>query len=118
MTAAWPVDVPLGVKSDDYSEAPERAVALFRPEVGPPKERRRSAWNSTTLSITTMLLTDDEAESLLTFWRDTLSQGIAPFTRQHPRTQATATFRFSSEPQVTSVGGVYYQASFSLIELP
>lgn len=118
MIAAWPVDIPLTVASSNYSETPERSVASFKPEVGPQKDRLRSAWNASTLSITIPILTGDEVESLLTFWRDTLSQGVAPFTRQRPRTQEIATFKFASEPKIASVGGVYYSASFSLLELP
>lgn len=117
MTAAWPNDVNQGVERDGYQEAPERNVAQFQVEVGGPKERPRMSIAMDAFSFGNWY-TSAEWDSLLAFYRNTLSQGTQPFTREHPRTKANAKFKWMAEPKITQARGVEYFVQHQMRSVP
>lgn len=117
MTAAWPGGVNQIVNQDSYGEAPERNVAAFTPEVGPPKERLRMSISTNIFSLTGWF-SSAEYDLLVTFYRTTLSDGTQPFTRNHPRTGVSATFKFTDVPKITQVIGLTYVVAMSLRLMP
>lgn len=119
MVAAWPSGVSQYADADSYSERPERNVASFQPEIGPPKERRRSSISLDVFRFrTTMPFAD--YDTLLAFYRSDLKDGTLEFTRKHPRNVSGPdfTFMFTAEPELSAVGPVLGVVTLSLIKLP
>lgn len=118
MTAAWPGTVNQIVNPDSFSEAPEQNKASFQPEVGPPIERRRTSISSDVFAFT-QWYTSAEYDDLVDFYRTTLIDGVLTFTRNHPRTGVSATFKFTDVPKISSLlGGQLYVVSHSLRLMP
>lgn len=114
---SWPGTVNQGVNQDSFSEAPEQNKIAFQPEVGPPMERRRTSVSSNAFSFTSRC-TSDEYDALVDFYWDTLLDGTLSFTRNHPRTGISATFRFTDVPKVSQVMGLTYVVSMSMRLMP
>lgn len=110
---AWPAAVPTECSVGGYSEQSIRNVASFQPDVGPSIDRRRSSVASTDVDFSTMLTTA-ELTDLLDWYRDTLLDGVLPFTRAHPRTLTTVVMRFKSAPRITALGGGYADGVFTV----
>lgn len=118
MTAAWPGTVNQIVNQDSFNEAPERNVISFQPEVGPPIERRRTSISSNVFAFT-QWYTSTEYDALVDFYRTTLLDGVLTFTRNHPRTGVSATFKFTDVPKIVSLmGGLTFVVSHSLRLMP
>lgn len=119
MVAAWPSNVSQYATINSYSEKPQRNVASFQPEFGPPKERRRSSISVDVLQFRTEM-TFAAYDILLAFYRTDLNDGTLEFTRKHPRNLAGAdqTFVFTAEPELTAIGPDYGAVSLSLLRLP
>lgn len=118
MTIAWPAEVPQAAQVSGYSEEPQRNVASFPTDVGPPIARRRSSVATTRLGYTSMPLTAAEAAALMMFYTTTLKDGVLPFTRMHPRTEDSITAQFVAAPTLTPVSGDIWTAKIELMVLP
>lgn len=115
---SWPYDVNQLVSRRSYGERPERNVASWQPEVGPPSERRRSSVTSSQLQFSGRV-TDAEWASLMTFYRTTLRDGALPFCRTQPLTGVTGKFKFTEPPALGgNVGALYREVSYQMRELP
>ena len=112
-TAAWPSWITVGAQQIGYSEAPERNVAEFTPDVGPPKLRRRSSLRTDMIGFTLILLSAD-FEDLQEFYCGTLHDGVDYFTLTHPRNGTSGTWMFAAEPKLTQVNGLFYFVQISL----
>lgn len=119
MTAAWPSTVPQVATISGFGEKPERNVAEFSPEVGPPMTRRRSGVSTDALQFETTM-TFDEWDDLHDFYRDDVKDGTLSFTRKHPRDLGGSdlTFRFISEPSFRAAGPDFGSASISIRKMP
>ena len=118
MPVAWPDDLNQCVLSDGFSEEPERNVVAFRPEVGPPKERRRTSVSS---DLVTMpgLVSFEEWELLKVFYRDTLSDGILEFSRTNPVTGESTNYKFTAAPRISQVlGDEHFKIDVRLRRMP
>ncbi|MCF2522349.1 hypothetical protein [Bradyrhizobium sp. G127] len=116
--AIWPIDVPLRTLQSGYSEAPEKNTADFQPEVGPPKTRRRTSISSDVITCSGNF-SSEEWDALVAFYRTTLADGSLPFTRAHPRSGLSMTFKFTGDPpKLSQVRGDVYTGSFGLRRMP
>jgi hypothetical protein len=100
---------------DSYHEKPERwNVDSFEPDNGPPLEGLNAATSTDQISFE-LKLTATEWANLRTFWRTTLSSGIAYFTMTNPLTgTAGENYKFVSEPELRSVFQLKYRVTVSL----
>ena len=117
MTAVWPVAVNAYALRDSYTEEPERNVLSFKPEVGPPKERRRSSVSTDMVSFTGKY-TLVEWTALKTFYRDTLLDGVLPFTFTNPLTGVSATYKFTAAPKLRTTRQLKVQAALQMRRQP
>ena len=112
--AAFPSWINQGVLQSGYGETPETNVALFKPEVGPPKLRRRTSLSQDILSCK-MWLSSSDWEDFLSFYRFELLDGTQQFTWNHPRAGTTATFQFEGNaPKITATFGLTFEIQFAL----
>ena len=118
MTASWPGSLPqkplLG-----FTEQRQRNLAMFSPDVGPPKMRRRSTAVPVNSSIT-LKLTDTQLATFDLFFEVTLADGTLPFTWPHPRTGINYSWIFSPQdaPQKQALTKNVTQVTFKLLQLP
>jgi len=99
---AWPGSLPakplidsLGVQTDDN-------VLRFKPDVGP--EIRRSRYTAVSEHFSfTLYLTKTELDTLKTFYKTTLGNGVTSFDFTDPITGATETFSFSAPYGIQSM---------------
>lgn len=113
--ASWPGTLP-GLNADGYSEEDEDGLIRTQMDAGPEFRRRRFTAVPTKISDT-LILTDAQVDTLLAFYRATLSGGSLSFTWEHPRTEASVQMRFNSFP-VISAGPFNYSVRIDLEILP
>ena len=114
MTASFPSWIDQGVLQAGYGEAPETNVTTFKPDVGPPKLRRRTSISQDLIAFT-MWLSSSDWQELLSFYRNVLLDGTQQFTWLHPRTQTAATFQFEGDaPKVARTFGITFEIGLTL----
>lgn len=92
----WPTaDCRFYAERGTWNEEKEGNLAEFKPEVGPPKRRRRTFLPSFLVSFE-MLVSTSELEALEDFYTDDLVDGIESFTGTDPRLGTTETYTFIS----------------------
>ena len=97
MAAVWPPTLPQ-FQFSGFDEISEPNVAEFEVDNGPLKKRRRSTKEKQYVRIMAEL-TGAEVAIFETFWSDTIAHGVTSFEWDHPRTDATAEFRFIQKPK-------------------
>lgn len=99
MTASWPLSLPAAPLRGSWSETLEDDVIAFRPEVGPPKLRRRatSSWSTAQAGF---VMTAAQVSQFLDFYRNIVANGSLPFTFMHPVEGVAATWTFEAAPQI------------------
>jgi hypothetical protein len=117
MVDAWPSS--LGCAILDFSEQRQRNIASFKPDVGPPKMRRRS----TAVGILTSVafrMTNTQLSTFDTFFVTTLVDGTLPFSMNHPRTAASYNWMFvpDESPTIQRIGPRVSRVGMNLIRLP
>lgn len=119
MTAAWPGTINQNVNVQNFNEVPDTNNAVFQPDVGPPKMRRRSSLSTSVFTFEGWF-TSTEVDNINTFYKTTLLDGTLPFTRLHPRTQANdgSTYVFLNAPDVKTFSPVLFVVTFNLRKLP
>lgn len=115
---AWPSSLPPAPFTGGFAEAPQDNAIRFTPEVGPSMTRRRGTSRVTNVSITLPPMTGAQATTLEDFYRDDLKDGNLTFTWAHPRTGASATFKFAGPYRLSHIALDLWQASFELEALP
>lgn len=123
-TSSWPTGVPTDTETQPYRRDSEDNRAAFRPELGPPKYRRRHTANSTLHAMSIpMSLTDLQA--LHTFYDDTLLDGTLPFLFTDPVLADEATFTFETPIQDVpmlgfdpTTGERWWKAVFTMRRMP
>lgn len=93
----WPSELPQ-VQDSDVKESVTSNIASFAVSQGPPKRRRKSTRNRV-IQTFGLQITGEEVAILKGFYNTTLNGGIDTFTWQDAITDASASFRFNSEPE-------------------
>lgn len=115
---SWPATLPQHVLEQGYSEKLEDQTIETQVDAGIAKIRRRYT-SANQLFQVTIQMTNAQAQTFETFYRDTLQGGVLSFDWVHPRYRTAASFRFRRPPpQYQSVGSEYVQASMVLEKLP
>lgn len=84
MTAQpWPTGVPQCPILNSVSEVPDRNVAEFVPEAGPPSTRRRTSIPTEVVGVE-LAMTYAQYEIFRAFYQDTLKDGALTFTYKDP----------------------------------
>ena len=117
MVQAWPGTINQRVMYDSYREQPETNKLTFQPEVGPPIERRRSGISTDVISFNGAG-TVTEWSNLKTFFRTTCIDGTDTFTRTHPLTGSSATFKFTEPPRLLSIRNARHEWQLSVRLMP
>lgn len=115
MTAAWPSDLP-NFESGATESLPGTSVESSIAN-GPSIPRNRV--RGKVRPFDGMIMVDgDQLATFRTFFNDTLSGGIFPFTRPHPRTGVTGVFRFRKPPPaVNASADNVFNVTFKLVQI-
>lgn len=90
----------------------------FKPEIGPPVQRRRGTAKSKAWTAT-YHLTSAEFETFENFFEDDLKDGTLPFDMPHPRTCTTTRFTFDESAYSTEeFGAGKVSITVNLLEMP
>lgn len=115
---AWDASLPQKPEREGWKEVPQRNVAIFSPDVGPPKYRRRNTANGTVASVT-YIMTDAQVATFLTFYQTTLVDGTLPFTWNHPISGVSYSWIFDEQPpEIQSNQYNWNTVTFQLRRLP
>ncbi len=117
MSIVWPLGLPQKLQASGYQESAPSTVVRTAMDTGPAKIRRRMTSAPRRIKGSVML-TAEQVAILDEFFLSTLSGGAVAFDWLHPRTGATASFRFVSPPAYQNIGGTTYSAALDLEILP
>jgi len=109
----WPASLPVNPLMFNYQEDVSDQVLRSEFELGPISMRSRSAMTLTRLAVT-FGLTRTQANSLVSFYEDTLVRGSKSFRWYHPRTGDVVAARFVSPPSLSAKFFDWYEASVTL----
>lgn len=115
--SSWPVGLQQRLNSESFEMKYGSTSVRSDMDIGPAKVRSRftDAVDTYTCSI---LLDFAEKETLDTFFRTTLNNGVLPFLFNDPFTEVEASFRFVEAPSIRALGGRTFQVSMSWEKLP
>lgn len=103
MANTWPGSLPtLPLTQGNKESAPNLSIRT-QVDVGPVKMRKRSTAGAWSFSAS-MILTNTQLGTFITFWQTTLSGGSDTFEWTHPRLGTTQNMRFSAPPEWTLIG--------------
>lgn len=118
-TAAWPAGLPQCPILNGFKEQPQPSTTAFKPEIGPPKIRRRTTAKSW---MTDMVyrMTNAQLLTFKTFYETTLEDGSLPFTQNHPVTKVNHNWMFdpANQPQIQRTAPNASTVSFTLMRIP
>jgi len=116
---SWPGGLPQRPIYGGFTEVRQRNLAMFAPEVGPPKARRRSTAVGVPTSAT-FEMTDAQLATFKTFFETTLVDGSLPFTWTHPVDGASYSWMFDVQeaPQISAQNVDLHNVSCKLMRLP
>ena len=120
MPATWPGSLPTN-PTYGWTELPGDGRVRTQTDAGPAKLRRRFSSSPAQFSVQ-FVMTTDQATRLVQFFENASDAAIAGTNGgvmsfdglPHPRTSATATFRFLSPPTLTQMSNTVYRVSLSL----
>lgn len=115
----WPISLPSKPLEDGFDETLPFEGVRSSIDGLPLVQRQQSQASTRPLSLTAQM-TNAQVDIFQAFFRSTLGFGALRFDWTHPRTGATATFRFiPKQPPVTTPQGYdTYRVSLSLQVLP
>jgi hypothetical protein len=119
MSAAWPDTLPRYAKVG-RSGGPQSNVVSFQPEIGPSIDRRRASLALRRYQVELPPMTQSERDVFVTFFEETLHDGVLPFTFWDPFSDGDRLFRFvpADPPYVeTFVTGGLIAIRFELTRL-
>ena len=117
MSSAWPNTLPSLVEQEGFQKQIGNNVLRTNMDVGLDKLRKRYTKQIDTMS-STMKLTRTQYTTLETFYLVTLSSGTLPFNFTDPITLVVSDYRFTAPPNIRSIGGNYFVATFGWEKLP
>jgi hypothetical protein len=112
----YPPELP-GPQIESFTEKPQRNVASFQPDVGPPIYRRRS----TAICYETtgnFIYNVDQLARFNEWFSEDLKDGSLAFEMDHPRTGVTYRWCFTESPEETAQTHTHTQVNFNLLRLP
>ena len=115
-TIDWPSTLPDNLLRQGYEEQPPDLTVRTEMEEGPDKVRRWGTGNVRPIAGQ-LLLDSTQAETLDDFYLNTTKSGALRWNWTHPRTGASAEFRFRERPSYTPVG-VYWRVQLQLEIMP
>jgi hypothetical protein len=113
----WPSSLPCQPLQGTWGETVQRNVAIFSPEVGAPKYRRRTT-ASGSKAAASFYFTKRQLADFQSFYADDLKDGSLPFSWQHPITDTISSWCFEDVPEVSSVNRAAYTVNVQLRRLP
>lgn len=108
----WPADLPAPALGT-LTETPPNNKLRSSMDKGPPKDRRRTTANVRPISFM-LKLTPAQTQTLDDFFVTDTASGVNEFDYTHPRTGASVTAKFATEPEYSELEGVLYDCSISL----
>lgn len=114
----WPLSLPQ-CPIMNFQERPQPNVVSFKPDVGPPKQRRRSTAKGWLTSVT-FRMTNAQLLIFKTFYEDELEDGSLPMFWAHPVTKVDYWWNFMAgdEPEISRFAPNASMVSFRLLRLP
>lgn len=94
--AVWPVTLPQTFLIEGFSMRKQPQAISTPVSAGPPIRRRRFSAALEEVNGS-MFMTKDQWNMVRSFFDDTLSGGVLPFTWVHPITGSSANFRFKAD---------------------
>lgn len=115
----WPVTLPQTPKRQGFSRGPLPGVAIFEPEAGPAKRRRRHTADGKTQPVV-FEVTGAQATIFEAFFDDDLGGGTLPFLWQGPRDTEPAGWVFNMQGPwgLSPLGGDWWDLSMNIERLP
>jgi len=114
---SWPTSLPDKPLKQGFEESPPNTRVRTEMGVGPAKMRRRATAGVRVFKVN-FLLTETQVQTLDDFVMSTLGGGLARFDWTHPRTGASAEFRFRELPTYQPALGDRYRATATLELMP
>jgi len=114
---AWDAGLPQTLLINGYSESAADNLLRTSMDVGPAKQRRRSAAGPRPVSGS-LKMTAAQIATFKTFYITTLLGGSLRFSWTDPITAAAVEMRFTGAPSWTAIGGDLYDVSLELEILP
>lgn len=111
--SAWPGTLPTFKYLRDFKETPPDNLIRTQMDSGADKIRRRTTANPREVKGS-LRLTKTEVAALDTFYMTTLVSGSLSFTHNHPRTDASETWRFTKRPEYNHRTGDFYLVPLEL----
>lgn len=108
----WPATLPAPALNS-VRESPPKNKLRSPMDKGPPKERRRTTANVRPISFL-LKCTLAQTQILDDFFTGDTASGVNEFDFTHPRTGATVSAKFASEPEYSEVEGVLYECTIQL----
>jgi hypothetical protein len=117
MAETWPPSLQDYVNEDNFGLKYGDTVLRSDMDVGPAKVRRRFTKGVDTMSIS-INLTTAQYTTFTNFYDITLNGGVKTFNLNHPITGILTEFRSAQTPDIRSLGGGQFRASWNLEILP
>lgn len=120
MIAQWPSGMRQKPNTSAFSGGPADARASFKPDYGPPIERRRTTGVPEVYSAAFRGLTDDQIAAWRTFFEDDLKHGSLPFAWKDPARGDVVRWRVApgDRPYEVAANEGYTDLSVSFMRLP
>lgn len=117
MSIVWPPELQQYLDQEGYQLTLGETVVRSDMDVGPAKTRRRftKGIDQHSAQIT---IDQDMFDIFQEFYKTITNGGALRFEMLHPITRETAEFRFLGPPSFKPLGGGWFQASFTLEEMP
>lgn len=112
----WPSSLPQELSQRGFEYDPPDLTIREEMSLGEDKSRRRGTAGVTRV-VGEMVLSRQQVETLLDFYRDTLSEGIRPFDWKDPITEADVEMKFRSRPGIRARGAAF-RVTLELAILP
>lgn len=113
MSAQWPTQLPDCLTMQSYGETIESAVIATAMDAGPDFRRKRPTVQPQPIHGS-IVVTDDQLATFVTFFRSTLAGGVKPFDWKHPVTGDNCTMYFDGKPTVKPLGAKVFRVSLNL----
>lgn len=109
----WPSTLPTYPDDGSYSETPHNLVVISRPEIGPPKIRKRSTSGPIRVEAR-YTLTATQAATFASFFNYYTEGGSERFIWPHPRLEYNVEAAFIDVPSLNNIGYDRYTVNVEL----
>jgi hypothetical protein len=116
---SWPDSLPQRLLREGNSEGLGDGLIETQPDAGPPQSRQRFSATAGSLAGA-MNCSGAQLDTLLTFFRTTVSGGSLPFNFPNQRGAGEILVKFAKggQPQWSETGPDVYRVSINLVTLP